>query len=422
MAREEDGELIPLNPPFDVVYRGFHRTQVLDYVRSLEGDLRIIAADRDAALSQCADLRNSLELTRRDLDQAREAADRMVQEPVSAATLSERLQRMLALAESEADALRAQADEYVVNRRAEAERERDDLCREYEGLVAGQEEHRRQVERDYERRVADMAREYERRYAGMLAEAEAVLADAKAKAEQRVSDATAAAEQTVAEATTTAERMVAEATATAEGMVAEATRRCTHIESSSAARRRQVEKDFEIAMAKRRSDAARRLREHEAEVERRLHARTRQVDDHVENRLRHAQDREDEVRDAQRSALAQFEVARRLLDQAADSVHVLPERRDAARPSRQPSDARPTPPAEQGTVGASPPADLPARATTGPASRDQAPGAVTDEAAEEGDDDAPPARQQPGKSLAAQSAKKNRNARARSRRPAKSRR
>ncbi|WP_016698594.1 hypothetical protein, partial [Actinoalloteichus spitiensis] len=354
MAREEDGELIPLNPPFDVVYRGFHRTQVLDYVRSLEGDLRIIAADRDAALSQCADLRNRLELTRRDLDQAREAADRMVQEPVSAATLSERLQRMLALAESEADALRAQADEYVVNRRAEAERERDDLCREYERLVAGQEEHRRQVERDYERRVADMAREYERRYAGMLAEAEAVLADAKAKAEQRISDATAAAEQTVAEATSTADRLVAEATSTAEGMVAEATRRCTHIESSSAARRRQVEKDFEIAMAKRRSDAARKLREHEAEVERRLAARTRQVDEHVEQRLRSAQDREDEVREAQRSALAQFEAARRLLDQAAGSVRVLPEPRESAR--GESSGAAPTSPAAVMAGDPSPPA------------------------------------------------------------------
>src|SRR5689334_19601083 len=59
-------EVVPLHAGFDVVYRGFHRRQVIEYIDNLEDQLRYTSIDRAEAMAQAADLRKLLEMTRQD--------------------------------------------------------------------------------------------------------------------------------------------------------------------------------------------------------------------------------------------------------------------------------------------------------------------------------------------------------------------
>ncbi len=54
-SRDND-DLVPLHEPFETALRGFNRQQVLDHLESLDGRIAIVAADRDAALAQVAQL------------------------------------------------------------------------------------------------------------------------------------------------------------------------------------------------------------------------------------------------------------------------------------------------------------------------------------------------------------------------------
>ena len=52
----EDRELVPLGSAFDVVRRGYDRSQVDEHLERVDADLRILAADRDAAVAKAAEL------------------------------------------------------------------------------------------------------------------------------------------------------------------------------------------------------------------------------------------------------------------------------------------------------------------------------------------------------------------------------
>jgi hypothetical protein len=52
----DSNDLIPLHEPFDIARLGFNRRQVLDHLASLDGRITLLAADRDAALAQVAEL------------------------------------------------------------------------------------------------------------------------------------------------------------------------------------------------------------------------------------------------------------------------------------------------------------------------------------------------------------------------------
>lgn len=109
MGGMHDDEVIPLHAPFEVVLRGFNRQQVLDHLESLEGRIAMIAADRDAALRQAADLSKVLEHLRREAATATERVERLQRSSLGGAGV--RIERLLQLAEDEITALRISTEQ-----------------------------------------------------------------------------------------------------------------------------------------------------------------------------------------------------------------------------------------------------------------------------------------------------------------------
>ncbi|HEY2765774.1 MAG TPA: hypothetical protein VGJ13_17465 [Pseudonocardiaceae bacterium] len=123
--------MIPLHEPFETALRGFNRQQVLAHIESLEGHIAMVAADRESALTQLAQLSRSLDhlreesqlLThlRREAEQANERVELMAQSPIVGASI--RIQRMVRLAEEEAAELRARAAKDAEEIRARTDQE-----------------------------------------------------------------------------------------------------------------------------------------------------------------------------------------------------------------------------------------------------------------------------------------------------------
>src|SRR5215207_9446751 len=96
-------DLLPIHEAqhsFDVVLRGYDRSQVAETIERLEADFRIAIADRDAAVSRSADLAAQLSALHAEIESLRRKAA-----SASAPTfenISERIQHMLTLAEERA--------------------------------------------------------------------------------------------------------------------------------------------------------------------------------------------------------------------------------------------------------------------------------------------------------------------------------
>jgi cell division septum initiation protein DivIVA len=130
-SQQDDDELVPLHQPFDTALRGFHRRQVLEHLESLEGRLAMVAADRDAALAQVAELSKTvnhlrsesalLEHLRSETARATSQVERILESPM--AETSARIQRIMRLAEEEAAELKANAEEEIAAKRAHADQE-----------------------------------------------------------------------------------------------------------------------------------------------------------------------------------------------------------------------------------------------------------------------------------------------------------
>src|SRR5689334_20846977 len=110
----------PAAPPSDGVFtvgrRGYDPHQVDAHLRRMDAEIRILVADRDAAVDQAAQLG-------RDLDEARLRADRlrtqvrtMAARPSDVQGMSERMRTMLRLAEDEVADMLRRADEEVARR------------------------------------------------------------------------------------------------------------------------------------------------------------------------------------------------------------------------------------------------------------------------------------------------------------------
>lgn len=121
--RAGENDVVPLHQPFEVSFRGFRRRQVLEHLESLEGELAMVGADRDDALEQAANLRKLLEHVRRESEEAHACLERLARSPGSVGGTSERLHRMMLLAEAETTELRRRADEDVTTLRKQAESE-----------------------------------------------------------------------------------------------------------------------------------------------------------------------------------------------------------------------------------------------------------------------------------------------------------
>lgn len=209
MSLGDERELVPLGAGFDVAKRGYSRAQVDEHLERLDGDLKMLTADRDAAIGQAGDLARQLEIARGEISDLRGQVDRLAQPPTSVEGLSERLQRMLRLAQDESADTRARAEAEAGHIRAKAETDASAMRARYEQLLTELDLRRKEMEAEHRK----------------------VLEDARAEGKKITDDA-------------------------------EAERR--RLDTESQDRRTKVEEDFEIAMASRRNEAMRVLAEQEA--------------------------------------------------------------------------------------------------------------------------------------------------------------
>ena len=155
---------MPLHEPFETALRGFNRQQVLAHLESLDGRLSMIAADRESALAQVAELSRTLDHLRKESEllehlrqeakKANEQVKRIQQEPIVGASV--RIRRIVQLAEDEIAELRARAEKEIAELRARADQEitarRKRAASEAEALLRDTTQRCRQLEGDSERR------------------------------------------------------------------------------------------------------------------------------------------------------------------------------------------------------------------------------------------------------------------------------
>jgi chromosome segregation ATPase len=203
MYRTRD-EAVPVNPPFEIVLRGFDRQQVIDHVEALKTRVATIGAERDAALQRAADLSEQFENLRREAVEAttqverlrREATaaasqvDRLERSPLTAATA--RIQRMLQMAEDEAAELQNSAEQETTSLRESARAEADALLHETSQrctrLEAESERRRQTAEAESTARCQQAELDAERRASAAEQRSEHNLARRRAETEAWISD------------------------------------------------------------------------------------------------------------------------------------------------------------------------------------------------------------------------------------------
>ena len=273
MALGEERDLVPLGAGFDITKRGYSRMQVEEHLEQLDSQLKILAADRNAAAAQAAELTSQLEVARTTIDDLNKQVERLAQPPTTIEGLSERLQRMLRLTQEECDEIRAKANAEADHTRAKANAEAEDLRGKYELQLKELDERRIAMEKEH-RGVLEKAR----------AEADAIIAKANSEAEAT--------------------------------------------EIAAQARRTQVEEDFEIAMASRRTESMRGLAEQEAtsksEAERRVREATEEANRRRHEAMTEATARLSEATDeANRRVREATEESNRRINHAAQRVAAL---------------------------------------------------------------------------------------------------
>lgn len=270
------GDWLPAQAPFDVVRRGFSPEQVTAHLERLEYDLRITTADRDGTNQRLRELAGQLAAAQGESDMLRAQLDRTALEPVSMSNLSDRMQRMIRLAEEEAGEIRARSEADADRLRgqleqslaetaaaraafdAERERTRKQLAEQVHGLIA-----EASAEADQTRAAAEQESARLLQEAG--GEAERTVLQARQHAQQLVDEAQHTTQQQLADAAAEADRTVSEANAAAAALTAQTAAERERLDAESLAHRTQVEEDFQIAITARRADAARVIAEREAE-------------------------------------------------------------------------------------------------------------------------------------------------------------
>lgn len=249
------GEWLPPPVPFEVVRRGYAPDQVTAHLEKLEYDLRIATANRDATTQRLAELAAQLSAAQNEADGLRAQLDRMALEPVSMASLSDRMQRMIRIAEEEAAETRAKADSYAAELRERADRETGELRDRTDRETA---ERRAKVEADAAALMATLqARQVELDTARTQFDVERDRTRTQLGEQIRdlIAEATAEAEVTRTRAREDAQAQTAAATATAEQTVADARAEAERLDTESAARRAQAEEDFTLALNARRTES-----------------------------------------------------------------------------------------------------------------------------------------------------------------------
>ena len=220
---QNNDDLVPLHEPFETALRGFNRRQVLEHLESLDGRVAIVAADRDAALAQVAELTKALDHLRsesellvhlrREAERATAEVERILTAPLAQA--GARIQRILQLAEEEAAELKTRAHAEIA-----AEKTR--------------------VDQD--------------------------IAELRARAEDQIT------------------ALRASASREAKSLLEHAKRQCDQLESESAARRQAAEQEAEQATAQREAAANDRIRARELDRLVGLHFMARVLGEHLTDR------------------------------------------------------------------------------------------------------------------------------------------
>jgi cell division septum initiation protein DivIVA len=267
---------------FDVVLRGYDRSQVADTIERLEADFRIAIADRDAAVGRSADLASQLSSMHAEIESLRRKAA-----TASAPTfenISERIQHMLQLAEEEAAEIRHAAE-------MDAQAVREQTAAEERALLE--------------------------RHAAGQAEVERMLAEARQ----------------------TAEQIAQKAQLRADDLVAKAQERVARLDAESQARRAKEEEDFDIAQRARRAEAARAEEERERVSTQAARQRIAAAEQHSAKIIAEAEARAEAIRDVRDELTGRLLQARQLLG-------TLPDLSDRPQAEAADGERRPEPQAQ----------------------------------------------------------------------------
>ncbi|RBY77394.1 hypothetical protein DQ239_10930 [Blastococcus sp. TF02-09] len=264
---------------FDVVLRGYDRSQVADTIERLEADFRIALADRDAAVARSADLAGQLSAMHGEIESLRRKAATAAAPTFE--NISERIQHMLQLAEEEAGEIRraAELDAQAVREQTDAE----------------------------ERALLE-------RHAAGQAEVERMIAEARQGAEQ----------------------IMQKAQLRADELVSKAQERVARLDAESQARRAKVEEDFDIAQRARRAEAARAEEERERVSTQAARQRVAAAEQHAAALVADAEAKAEAIRGVRDELTSRLVQARRLLDN-------LPDLGDRAEQPEPPAAQRPEP-------------------------------------------------------------------------------
>jgi colicin import membrane protein len=179
-----DSDLVPQGHRFDVVWRGYHRRQVNEYVDLALGWL---TADRNTAVNMVYELALQLDECRSEALRLRQRVDQLCREPMDPDAVAERLRRYVQIA-------RAEASDVVTKARARADHIRTGALDEARRQEAAAERRRQLAEEDFQlamtaRRAEAVCnlRTYEQ---ACRAEADRLVRDARADAARRLTCAT----------------------------------------------------------------------------------------------------------------------------------------------------------------------------------------------------------------------------------------
>ncbi|MFD0206282.1 MULTISPECIES: hypothetical protein [Saccharothrix] len=318
----KEPEIVPLHAGFDIVYRGFHRRQVIEHLENLDEQLKYNALDRAEALAQAADLRKLLEMTRGDLDAARARIERLEKSPNTTTGASERLHRMLTLAEDEANDLRLRAEQDVAALRERTEAELADLRRRVEEELAAQRAEADAHAREQRDAANQRAAELDQREVDLERRQAEVEAHLRARAEEVEAECAAA---------------VAKAKQEADRVLREAAERCAQLEADSDAKRTKAQNFFELTMNRRRHEAEQHFAEQEELAKARAAFLIKLAAREASRRIDEVQRQADELRELRQTVAAQFASARVALDTAADRVpSLIPEQTTAEQVNAEP--------------------------------------------------------------------------------------
>ncbi|TDQ65280.1 DivIVA domain-containing protein [Actinomycetospora succinea] len=284
----DEHELLPLGTGFDVVRRGYDRGQVEEHLDRVEADLRILTADRDAAVAQATELARALDHHRAHVEDLRAQVDRLSAPPDTMEGLSERLQRMLRLAQDETRSMRDEAADASRRIREEA----DEYARR---TMNGADEHARKTAAEAEQRARQTLAETDEQARAALeearGEARAILERAEAEADQarhRYDDGLADNERRRHAMEEEHRNLMDAARAEAAHVRQEAEQERERLDTEGRATREQVENDFAVAMAARRREAMRQLEADEKASRERADKYVGDASEEARRRLREA--------------------------------------------------------------------------------------------------------------------------------------